>query len=56
MASGEYERRLPAIVEARRRVIEEYNLANVVGDMITSGGRERARPAGRRENKYFRDI
>ena len=35
MASGEYERRLPAIVEARRRVIEEYNLANVVGDMIT---------------------
>ena len=34
MASGEYERRLPAIVEARRRVIEEYNLANVVGDMI----------------------
>lgn len=35
MARGEYERRLPAIVEARRRVIEEYNLANVVGDMIT---------------------
>lgn len=34
MASGEYERRLPAIVEARRRVIEEYNLANVVGDVI----------------------
>ena len=34
MASGEYERRLPAIIEARRRVVEEYNLANVVGDMI----------------------
>ena len=34
MASGEYEKRLPAIVEARRRVIEEYNLANVIGDVI----------------------
>ena len=34
LASGEYERRLPAIVEARRRVIEEYNLPNVVGDLI----------------------
>ena len=46
MASGEYERRLPAIVEARRRVIEEYNLANVVGDMITRvAGSGPARPA-----------
>ena len=46
MASGEYERRLPAIVEARRRVIEEYNLANVVGDMITRvAGNGPARPA-----------
>ena len=45
MASGEYERRLPAIVEARRRVIEEYNLPNVVGDMITKvAGSGHARP------------
>lgn len=36
MALGEYERRLPAIVEARRRVIEEYNLANVIGDVIAT--------------------
>ena len=34
IAGGEFERRLPAIVEARRRVVEEYNLANVVGDLI----------------------
>ena len=34
MAGDEYERRLPAIVEARRRVLEEYNIANVVGNVI----------------------
>ena len=49
MAGGEYERRLPAIVEARRRVVEEYNLANVVGDVIASAaGKGRGTPvAGR---------
>ena len=35
MAAGEYEKRLPAVVEARRRVVEEYNLGNVIGDIIT---------------------
>ena len=46
MAGGEYERRLPAIVEARRRVIEEYNLANVVGDVIAgAAGKGRGTPA-----------
>ena len=39
IASGEYEKRLPAIVEARRRVIEEYNLANVVGEIIAKAPR-----------------
>lgn len=33
---GEYERRLPAIREARRRVLEEYNLFAVVSRMIES--------------------
>ena len=45
MDSGEYERRLPALVEARRRVIEEYNLANVVGDVIAeASGDDRVEP------------
>ena len=34
VAGDEYRRRLPAVDEARRRVLEEYNLANVVGDVI----------------------
>ena len=34
MERNEYERRLPAIIEARRRVIEEYNLVNLIGDTI----------------------
>ena len=33
---GEYERRLPAIREARRRVLEEYNLFAVVSRLIES--------------------
>ena len=41
MDRGEYERRLPAIVEARRRVVEEYNLANVVGDMVAKATGEK---------------
>ena len=45
MDGGEYKRRLPAIVEARRRVIEEYNLANVVGDMVAKAtGKGHAMP------------
>jgi hypothetical protein len=34
IAAGEYERRLPAIREARRRVLEEYNLFAVVSQAI----------------------
>ena len=30
----EYEKRLPAIIEARRRVIEDYNLGNMLGHRI----------------------
>ena len=31
---GEYERRLPAIKEARRRVIEEYNLLAMIDKIV----------------------
>ena len=47
--SGEYERRLPGIVEARRKVIEEYNLANVFGDLIAKATAERQPAAGGRQ-------
>ena len=33
--NNEFEKRLPALQEARRLVIEEYNLANYIGDCIT---------------------
>jgi hypothetical protein len=32
---GEYERRLPAIKEARRKVIEEYNLLAMIDKVVT---------------------
>ena len=32
---GEYERRLPAVIEARRRVIEEYNLLAMIDKIVT---------------------
>jgi hypothetical protein len=31
---GEYERRLPAVIEARRRVIEEYNLVAMIDKIV----------------------
>ena len=36
IANNEYEKRLPAIVEARRRVMEDYNLGNMLAQHITS--------------------
>lgn len=37
VADKEYEKRLPAIIEARRRVIEDYNLGNIVAKHILQG-------------------
>ncbi len=34
LANNEYEKRLPAIIEARRRVIEDYNLGNMLAHHI----------------------
>ena len=56
IAGGEYEKRLPAIIEARRRVVEEYNLANIVGDVIASADRKdhSGQPAGRARARRIR--
>ena len=45
--NNEYEKRLPAIVEARRRVIEDYNLFSVIGDVIGKSGPDGYKPATR---------
>jgi len=37
---GEYERRLPAVKEARRRVIEEYNLLAMINDIVENNSNE----------------
>ena len=42
--AGEFEKRLPAIVEARRRVIEEYNLGNCISKFV-AGHHERTASA-----------
>jgi hypothetical protein len=38
---GEYERRLPAVKEARRRVIEEYNLLAMINKIVTENSNSR---------------
>jgi hypothetical protein len=39
---GEYERRLPAVKEARRRVIEEYNLLAMINTIVENAKEERS--------------
>ena len=37
---GEYERRLPAVIEARRRVIEDYNLLEMINKIVIENSNE----------------
>lgn len=48
MADGEYEKRLPAILEARRRVMEEYSLFAVLAREIGARHQPGAADRGRR--------
>lgn len=48
MAEGEYEKRLPAILEARRRVMEEYSLFAVLAREITARHEPAAADRGQR--------
>jgi len=43
---GEYERRLPAVLEARRRVLEEYNLPAMLARIVTGGDTPDREPGG----------
>lgn len=36
--NGEYEKRLPAIIEARRRILDEYNFFSLIADVIEKNG------------------
>lgn len=44
IADDEYKKRLPALIEARRRVIEDFNLANYIGDCINENHKAPAKP------------
>lgn len=46
MENGEFEKRLPAIIEARRRVIEDYNLGNMLGRHILAGKKTQDQASG----------
>lgn len=54
IAENEYEKRLPAIIEARRLVLDEYNLFAVLAKTIES--RHISRPAHAREVIYSRRV
>lgn len=43
---GEYERRLPAVKEARRRVLEEYNLLAMINHIIENASEDRSSVSG----------
>lgn len=45
---GEYERRLDAVKEARRRVIEEYNLLAMINDIVENTTEERSPVTGQK--------
>ena len=47
IANNEYERRLPAIAEARRRVLEEYNLFAMLSRLIEQHHQPNSQPGGR---------
>jgi len=49
IAEGYYEKRLPAIIEARNRVLRDYNLVNVIAKLVT----ERHQTAPSPVNSYI---
>ena len=53
---GEYERRLPAIKEARRRVIEEYNLLAMINKIVVNNLSENKSEISSKNKIYNRRI
>jgi len=52
---NDYERRLPAVIEARRRVMEEYNLIAMIAEIVNNH-KEKETKMNKRENIYSRRI
>ncbi len=53
---GEYERRLPAIREARRRVIEEYNLLSMIDKIVTNNSNGKKSEISMKNKIYNRRL
>lgn len=53
---GEYERRLPAVKEARRRVIEEYNLLAMIDKIVTQNVNSQKSEISSKNKIYNRRI
>lgn len=53
---GEYERRLPAIKEARRRVIEEYNLLAMIDKVVTENSNKEKSEISSKNKIYNRRL
>lgn len=51
--NNEFEKRLPALQEARRLVIEEYNLANYIGDCIAQAPSTKLQAVSAKPNKIL---
>lgn len=47
MENGEYEKRLPAILEARRRIVEHYNFYNQAAELIAAHAEDPVGTTGR---------
>ena len=53
---GEYERRLPAVKEARRRVLEEYNLLSMIDKIVSENFSEKKSEISTKNKIYNRRI
>lgn len=53
---GEYERRLPAVKEARRRVLEEYNLLSMIDKIVSENFSEKKSEISSKNKIYNRRI
>ncbi|MBP7741949.1 MAG: hypothetical protein KA073_01085 [Aliarcobacter sp.] len=53
---GEYERRLPFIIEARKKIIEEYNLFSIINKIVKENSNEKKSERSLKNKIYNRRI